>query len=340
MRGEASTLDRALPFIAGGLLVFWFVWFQWELILLAFAGLLLAIILHAMSSWVGRHTPLNPALSYLATLITIAGVLALAILLLGPRLITQVSEVASELPRSIKQAEAYLQHTAWGYSLLRLLHRSMQGAGTGAKLTLVAKAIVTSLVDFIVVLVIGFFGALNPRSYRNGLLLLVPAKHREQARELSAEVVDTLRSWLLGQMIPMAAIGIASMVSLWILGVHLAFTLGLLTGIMIFIPYLGTVVSGIPALLLALQRGPRTALYVLILYTIFHVAEGYLLTPLVQRRAVRLPPILTVLSEFFLWSFAGILGVAIAAPLAAVALVLVKSSYPKAAASTLQEQGE
>lgn len=124
MRVKRSISDIRLLSVMGALLLFWFVWFQWKLLLLAFAGLLLAICC-----------------------------------------------------------------TLW--------------------------------------LVIGFFGALNPRAYRNGLILLVPARHRERARELSSEVVATRRSWLLGQMIPMITIGIASMISLWILGVHLAFTLSI-----------------------------------------------------------------------------------------------------------------
>lgn len=330
---KSLTQDRRLVFIAAGLLAFWFVWFQWKLILLAFAGFMLAILLHSMASWVDRHTPLNPGLAYLATLLALAGILALAILFLGPRFITQLSKVAALLPQSVQQATAYLQRTDWGNSLLGLMHQAMQGGNLGGKLTLLAKAVIGALIDLIVVLVIGFFGALNPRGYSEGLLLLVPEDNRQRARELSSTLVATLRSWLLGQMIPMAAIGIASMISLYVLGVHLAFTLGLLTGFMIFIPYLGSVLSGLPAVLLALQRSPRTALYVFILYAIFHLVEGYFLTPLVQRRAVRLPPVLTILSELFLWSFAGILGVAVAAPLAAVGLAAIKSFYPKEALS-------
>jgi predicted PurR-regulated permease PerM len=329
MRIRLSPPDRRLLWIAAGLLLFWFVWFQWELLLLAFAGFLLAILLHSAASWVERHTPLNPVLSYLATLVAIAGILALSILFLGPRLITQLSEVVALLPASIHQAKVYLEHRSWGNSLLNVLHQSMQGMNTGSKLTMLAKGIISMTVDLIVVLVIGFFAALNPRGYREGLLLLVPEDRRDRARELSSKVVHTLRYWLLGQLVPMAALGLASMVSLWILGVHLAFTLGLLTGAAIFIPYLGTVASSIPAILLALQRSPRTALYVLILYSIFHLIEGYFLTPLVQRRAVRLPPVLTVLAEFCLWSFAGILGVAVAAPLTATGLVLLKTLYPR-----------
>jgi predicted PurR-regulated permease PerM len=331
MRDKPLISDRRLVLIAVCLLAFWFVWFQRKLLLLAFAGLLVAILLHSIASWVERHTPLNSAPAYLASLLAIAGVLALSIFLLGPRVITQLTEVAALLPGSLHEAKTYLQQTVWGTSVLNLLHRSMQGGDAGAQLTLVAKAIVMGGIDLIVVFVIGFFGALDPRGYREGLLLLVPDEHRAQARELSTAVVATLRSWLLGQMIPMAALGVASMISLWILGVHLAFTVGLLTGIMIFIPYLGTVLPGILAILLALQSSPRTALYVFLLYALFHTAEAYFLTPLVQRRAVRLPPVLTILSQLCLGSFAGILGVAVAAPIAAVGLVLVKSVYPKAA---------
>jgi predicted PurR-regulated permease PerM len=334
MREMPSTSDRRVVLIGVCLVVFWFVWYQWKLLLLAFAGLLLAILLHSIASWVERHTFLNSALAYMASLLAMAGVLALSILLLGPRVITQLTEVAALLPRSFEQTTTYLQRTEWGTSLLNVLHRSMHGVDAGAQLTLVAKAIVASGVDLIVVLVIGFFGALDPRGYREGLLLLVPNEHRAQARQLSTAVVATLRSWLLGQLVPMAAIGVASTISLWILGVHLAFTLGLFTGIMIFIPYFGTALSGIPAVLLALQRSPMTALYVFCLYVIFHTVEGYLLTPLVQRRAVRLPPILTILSALCMWTFAGVLGVAVAAPLTAVGLALVKGVYSQAAAST------
>ncbi len=131
---------------------------------------------------------------------------------------------------------------------------------------------------------IGFFGALNPQAYKKGLLSLVPAVHRARARELSGEIISTLRSWLFGQLIPMAVLGIASMIGLWLLGVPLAFSVGLVTGALIFMPYIGSISSGILAILLALQRSSRTALYVFLLYCVFHLIEGYLLTPFVQKR--------------------------------------------------------
>lgn len=80
--------------------------------------------------------------------------------------------------------------------------------------------------------------------------------------------------WLFGQVIPMAVLGIASMFGLRLLGVPLALTVGLLTGVLIFMPYVGSIGSGIPAILLALQRSSRTALYFFILYGVFHLIEG------------------------------------------------------------------
>jgi predicted PurR-regulated permease PerM len=323
-----SPPDRRLLWIAAGLLACWFIWFQWRLLLLAFAGLLLAIVLHSISAWMERHTPLRAGLAYLATLTCIGGIVALSALFLGPRLITQLAAVGAALPQSIADITGYLQRTSWGPTLLGVLNRALKGIDNGAKLTLFAKDILATVVDFIVVLVIGFFAALNPRAYRDGLLSMLPEQHYGRARALTDEIVETLKYWVLGQMVPMAVLGLASMIALWMLGVHLAFTLGLLTGVMVFIPYLGTVLSSVPAILLALQHSPRTALYVIALYAIFHTLEGYLLTPLVQRKAVRLPPVLTVLSEFCLWSFAGILGVAVAAPLTAAGLVLIRHFYP------------
>jgi predicted PurR-regulated permease PerM len=321
--------ERVVLLAAVATVCFLFVWFQWELIFLAFAGLLCAILLHAITTWIERKTPLGPGFSYFATLLLLAALLAGAAVLIVPRAISQLSQLATIVPQSVEELKNSLQHRMWGRTLLSMMHRASNNMDLGAKVKAITSAASSAVVDMIVVAVIGFFGALNPRGYKDGLFALFPEQYRARAREIATELVERLRWWLLGQMVPMAVLGIACMVSLWLLGVPLAFTLGLLTGVMVFVPYAGTILSGIPCVLMALQRGPRTALYVLILFSVFHVIEGYLLTPLVQKKAVRLPPVLTVLAQFFLWSFAGVLGVAIAAPLTAAGMVLTNELYLK-----------
>ncbi len=324
---ETRSPEDLLVRAAGSILLGLFVWFEWRLLLLCFAGLLLSVVLHAAASWVARHTRLKQLPSYLLTLLALAGLTALAGFLLVPRAVSQISAVVSQLPGAIGSARAYLQQRPWGSSLLDLLHRAM--LGTGGRMTLVAKEAVQTTADLVVVLVIGFFGALNPASYREGILALLPRQRRAPARALSAKVAAVLRSWLLGQLIPMTVLGVCSFVGLFLLHVPLAFTLGLLTGVLIFVPYVGSAFSGLLAVLLALQNSPRTALYVFLLYCGVHLMEGYVLTPLVQKRAVRLPPILTILFQLFFWGFGGVLGVAVAAPFAAVVLVTVDILYLK-----------
>lgn len=321
--------DRILFLAVALAICFLFVWFQWELILLAFAGLLCAILLHSITSWIERKTHLGPGLSYMATLVLIAGVVAGAAMLIVPRTVMQLSQLAVIVPHSMEQVKNYLQGRFWGRSLLHLVQHGTGSMDLAARFRTITSAALDAVVDLIVVVVIGFFGALNPRGYKQGLFDLFPERYRPRARQVASVLVDRLRWWLLGQMVPMVTLGIACMISLWLLGVHLAFTLGLLTGVMVFVPYAGTILAGIPCVLMGLQKGPRTALYVLILFSLFHLIEGYLLTPLVQKRAVRLPPVLTVLAQFFLWSFAGVLGVAVAAPLTAAGMVLANELYLK-----------
>lgn len=310
-------------------LVLLFVWFEWKLIFLAFAGLLFALLLRTITVWIEQHTRLVPGLAYFVTLLLLTAAIVGAALLIVPQAVTQLHQIVIALPESLARMKDFLQQRNWGRTLLQMVDRASQNMSLGGNAKAITGAVTETVVDLIVVAVIGFFGALNPRGYEQGALSLFPPEYRQRAREITEELLDRLRWWLLGQMVPMAALGIASMVALWVLGVHLAFILGLFTGVMVFVPYAGTILSGIPSVLMALQQGPWTALWVVILYSVFHLIEGYLLTPLVQKRAIRLPPILTVLAQFFMWSFAGVLGVAVAAPMTAAGMVLINELYLK-----------
>jgi predicted PurR-regulated permease PerM len=321
--------ERAVLLAFALLLALLFVWFEWKLIFLAFAGLLCALLLRTITVWIEHHTRLVPGLAYLATLLLLTLAMAGAAALIVPQAVTQLHQIVIDLPESLARMKDFLQQKAWGRTLLQMLNRASQNMSLGGNAKAITGAVTETIVDLIVVVVIGFFGALNPRGYEQGALSLFPPEHRQRAREITEELLDRLRWWLLGQMVPMAALGIASMVALWILGVHLAFILGLFTGVMVFVPYAGTILSGIPSVLMALQQGPWTARWVVVLYSIFHLNEGYLLTPLVQKRAIRLPPVLTVLAQFFMWSFAGVLGVAVAAPMTAAGMVLTNELYIK-----------
>jgi predicted PurR-regulated permease PerM len=309
------------------ILVFLFVWFELDLLLLAFAGVLVAVILTTITGVIERHTRMSGMFAYAATLLLVGVILVAAGWLLAPRAITQISDVARSMPESIHRLEKPLEKSDWGRALLQHAHTMMHGTRLSSRIPEIADAVTGTVTDLIVVVVVGFFAALNPRGYSEGLLLLLPEERRDRAREIAGKMNRQLKWWLWGQMLPMTVLGLGSGLGLWLLHVHLPWTLGLITGVAIFLPYAGTVLAAIPSILMGLQRSPQTALYVLILYTLLHLAEGYILTPLVQKKAVRLPPVLTILTQYFMWGVGGILGLAVAAPLASAGIVLFKELY-------------
>lgn len=309
------------------IVAFLFLWFQLHLLLLAFAGILLAVILRDITSWIDRHSRLSGAVAYAATLFLIGAIATVICVLLLPGALTQFSQVVRTMPQSLQRLEAPLQRTAAGQKVLEEIQQLIQRSKLSDHLPQIAGFVTKAITDIIVVVVIGFFAALSPRGYREGVLVLFPEAWRPRARKIAGELERQLTWWLLGQIVPMVVLGVVSGVCMWLLGVQLPWTLGLITGLAVFLPYAGTVLAGIPCVLMGLQRGPHTAIYVLILFTMLHIAEGYLLTPWVQRRAVRLPPVLTILAQYFLWAVGGILGLAMAAPLAGAGIVLVKELY-------------
>lgn len=325
--GNSNNLQKAFLYLAFFVALSLFLWFELKLLLLAFAGILFAIVLEAVTSWILHKTRLNFMLSYLATILLLTAVIVGAGLLLIPTAAAQLMQMARDLPQSIHQVEEPLTRTPWGQQIIAEGHRLLFGPEVAGKLTYFAHAVSTAIAALFIIVVIGVFAALNPRGYQEGLLILLPPPKRPFWEHVGKELHHQLKWWLTGQLLMMVAMGTICGLCLWLLGVQLAWTLGVLTGLAVFFPYVGTVAAGIPSVLMALQRGPRTALYVLIVFTALHAIEGYILGPLVQRKIVHLPPVLTILSQFFMWSVAGILGVALAAPLATAGLVVLKIVY-------------
>jgi predicted PurR-regulated permease PerM len=125
----------------------------------------------------------------------------------------------------------------------------------------------------------------------------------------------------------MSVVRIATGIGLWLLGIPFAATLGLLSGLLTFIPNFGPILSAVPAILLGLSHGTSQALYVAVLYLAIQAVESNLLTPLIQQRNVKLPPVLNVGFQVLLGVLFGVPGIIVAAPLAVVAMVMVKRFY-------------
>jgi predicted PurR-regulated permease PerM len=201
------------------------------------------------------------------------------------------------------------------------------GPATMMRATRLANQLLQGLLALFVVLVTGVYLAAAPRLYVEGLVTLAPHARRPRYREVLSRLATVIRWWMIAQLVPMAVIGVLTAIGLKIIGVPLWLFLGLLAGLFNFIPNFGPLISGVPAFLIALAESPTKALWVVALYVFAQSLEGYVLTPLVQRRAVELPPALLILFQVLAGLLLGALGVVLAAPLLAVIVVAVKLLY-------------
>ncbi len=179
----------------------------------------------------------------------------------------------------------------------------------------------------LVVLFTGLFLAFDPTMYVRGAIRLCPPVYRIRFGEVLGGIGYTLKWWLIGPGITMLCIAVATWIGLALLGVPLALVLGVIAGLFNFIPNFGPLFSAVPATLLALTVGPDRAIGVIVMFIVLQNLEGNLLTPLIQRKAVDLPPAIGIMAQILLGILVGAVGLILAWPIAAAVVVAVKMMY-------------
>lgn len=305
-------------------------WFQVHVVLLAVAGVLLAVFLYRSSACLMCWTHMPYWLSLTVTCVLLLLLAGGAAWVTQNRIAAQLDQLGEQLPRSWQQIRAWVDQQAWGRWLVERTNASTRQI---ASQTLVSSGLgVVShaggvLAEAFVVLFIGLFGAISPELYVRGAIRLVPPAQRRRAREILMASGDLLWWWMIGQVIAMAFIGMVTFLSMWLLSVPLALSLALIAAVLNFIPNFGPVLAAVPAAMLALLQGPMTAVWVLVAYILIQFLQNHLVTPLVQQKTVDLPPVILVLAQIFMYYWAGLLGTAMAPALAAVVIRVVQMLY-------------
>jgi predicted PurR-regulated permease PerM len=320
-------------------------WSGVHVLLQAFAGVLFAVFLSALSDLLSRHSGLSYGKSLLVVVVALCVVTGATVYLLESRLALQLSELTHTLPRSLEQVRDYLAQYEWGQLVLE---QTAQGGSLAEQFRemIQVRGLLTGVTNFAVSLVIflfvGIFGASEPQLYRDGVLALVPLAHRQRATEALDAVTYNLHRWLVGQAVLMIIIGATSALGLWLIGIPMALALGVIAGILELVPYVGAWIAAVPAILIALLVSPVHLFLVAGLYLFLHILEGYVLFPLIQSRAVHLPPALTLVTQALVGEVFGLLGLFVAAPLTLTVIVLVKMLYVEDALgdSTVDVPGE
>jgi predicted PurR-regulated permease PerM len=316
-----------------GILALGLFWYAAQVLLVLFAGLLVAVGLAGLADWVAARTRLWRGAALGLVVVAVVAVLGLGVWGLADQVAKEAATLIDTLPRAIEHARETLASSVAGRFLLDRLPRadeaSDQVVGHASRVVGVTVGTTLGLLTNVVLLLfVALYVAANPSLYARGVAALVPRGHRARIAHLLATLGGMLRRWLLGTLVGMAIIGTVSWAGLAMLGVPLALALGVLAGLLNFVPYVGPLVSMVPAALLALLDGGFGAAgSVILLYLGVQTLEGYILTPLINRRAVDTPPALLLTAQVIAGVTLGPLGVVLAAPLLAVTLVTVKLLY-------------
>lgn len=327
-RRRASLVGVTATLVLAGLFLLWQVT---NIVLVLFAGVLLAIFLHGISAWIEAHTPLSGGG---ALLVTILG-LALILGLLGWYAAPAIANQASQLGPQLRDAAGVVQERISGLPLGEaatgdgnLVNRLLGLAGdVVGRVSGVFSSTIGFLTNLVVLLFVGLYFAYEPQLYVEGALKLLPKGRRPRMRQVIGEMHASLRWWLVGRLAMMAIIGTLTTIGLLLLGVPLALVLGLLAGLLAFIPYFGPLLALAPAVLLAFTSGPLRALYVFLLYAGIQIVESYFLTPMMEKRVVSLPPVLLISSQVVLGALLGFWGLLLAPALVVTGRVAIKKLY-------------
>ncbi|MEX1080853.1 MAG: AI-2E family transporter [Halofilum sp. (in: g-proteobacteria)] len=301
-----------------------------SVLLLFFSGTVLAVLLDAITGTAQRYLPGGRTVGLLAmsaaVLLAVVGV----VLWVVPQLVTQVPELVQQLPEAWQTLRTRIQNNALLQPMLARLGdpaQWLQSSGVLGRATSVVSGAFDLLFNAFVITFIGMYLVVAPDRYQAVAVYPLHPQHREKAQALFGDLGRELRFWLAGRAISMATVGVATALGLYLLGVPLAFTLGLLAGLFSFVPYLGPVLALLPALLIAFAESATLAGWVLLLYAIVQVLETYLLTPLVQQRTTAIPPALLITAQLLGGVFGGLLGILMAAPLAVTSATVFRRVY-------------
>lgn len=329
-----ETAQQALVYIGiavAVVVILVLLWYAIDVVLLAFIGVLVAILLRAPADWLSRRWGIPEGWA-----LAMVGVILLAVLvgggaLFGRGVAVQALALIDRIPEIVETFKQQLGQTEVGARVLALAESSGklssgEGQFIGRGLGLIGSTF-GAVANVLIVFFFAVFMAAQPQPYIQGLVFLVPRKRRKRAREVIYEIGNVLRRWLIGQSILAVCVALLTGAGLLLLGAPFAVALGILAGLMEFVPYIGPFVAAVPAILVGFAEGPELALYIALLFLGVQMIESYVLAPLIQHRAVHLAPAAILFAQVLMGAIVGALGVAVATPLAAAVMVAVGMLY-------------
>lgn len=309
--------------------IFLLCWFLREVLLLAFGAIILAVLIRALALPIASRSRLGERWAVLFVVVVLAFAAFGTFWLFGQQVTAQLSGLSERLPRATLEVRNWLESHGAGRFVLEHVRGGMPDEALLENAPRFFAIGLSTVGQIFLMLFTGIYLAASPKLYRDGFVVLFPEHLRVRLRAALLEGGISLRKWLLGQLVSMVSVGTLTGLGLWAVGAPLPLALGIVAGLLEFIPIIGPVIAFVPSVLVAFTEGPEVALSAAIVLIIVQQIEGSIIMPFAQRWAVALPPAYGLVAVVAFGLMFGFLGIFLGSPLAVVVMCLVQQLYVK-----------
>ncbi|HEX2623837.1 MAG TPA: AI-2E family transporter [Sphingomicrobium sp.] len=293
-------------------------------IMLIIGGLVFSVILDGGTRLLGRVLPIPRGWRLAIVALAGFGFIGWVFYYAG----TTFAAQAEALRVVVMEQAARLMAVATGLGLLpeggSIAGLQTQVLGGVGRLTSAVGSALGALTSMLMIIVIGIFIAMEPRLYDRGVAWMFPVRHRTRFYAITSRVGFTLRRLLAGRLVGMAFEGVFTFIMLLIGGVPFAALLGLITGLLAFLPNIGAIVSGVLMIAVGFSAGTGQGLWAIFVYFFVQNVDGYLVVPYIARRTVDLAPAVVLAAQLIFGALFGILGLLLADPIVAATKVTLE----------------
>jgi predicted PurR-regulated permease PerM len=311
-------------------LVLMFLWTIRDILALVMASLILSALINPLANW-AKHYYIPKGITVILFYVIVLGGLLTAFTLALPQMTEQIGKLSAMVNRSLQslsdEVDAVRQFSIQ-YGLTENLQAGVvtlqeQATLVAGKLFSTLKNLFGSMIGLIVVLVMTFYMVVQGEESLRWLKGLIPEDYRRLGSILFVRVQEQFGRWLIGQLALMGIMGVSIYIGLSLIGVEGALVIGILSGFTEFIPYLGPILTAIPAVTVALAQSPALAIFTLILFVLAHQIENHILVPKIMQKAVGLNPVVSIVALLVGGQLFGIAGAILAIPVATACSVAI-----------------
>jgi len=287
-------------------------------LLIIFAGVVFAALLDGGVRLLGRVLPIGRGWRLLIVVLLTFAFLVGTFVLTGVQVTEQVTQLRSTLESQANRFTGYLTSQGLMPGASDVNGIVKQALGSVGRVTSWVGSAIGAITSMFMILILGLFIAMDPGTYSRGLQWMVPLDLRPEFARTLVKMGATLRRLLAGRLLGMAVEGVASGIALAVGGVPMAMLLGIIAGILAFIPNVGAIVTGVLMVAVGFSAGVDTGYWAIGTYLVVQTIDGYVIVPMVAKRTVDLPPALTLGAQILASALFGILGLALADPMTAM----------------------